>query len=226
VLARALDWLQRLQAGWSAIPESAKQWLRGLVGAAVVAVGGAVTTRMSNWTAADAYLFSVVVGSVALVAYGLFLRLKTAGNEVEMSPDDDDDDDDRNAPKQFSPKNAVELFDLVDSIPNDRARNAALRPHIGLWLRVSGIATEIEDEPEEERATVTVDVSGVDTSPRRAPRPVRMWFQGDDAAVVHAMTEGDAIEAIGRIYQIHGHGMFQSIMLTPCELLKPGRTPN
>jgi hypothetical protein len=76
--SEGLDWLQRIQAAWTATPEAAKQWIRGLVGSAVVAIGAAIAARISNWTPADAYLFSVSLGAISFVAYGLFLRLKPA----------------------------------------------------------------------------------------------------------------------------------------------------
>jgi len=81
-IGKSLDWLQRLQALWTALPEWVRTNILGLVYAGLVAYGGRKQALMSNWTPIDSYIVAVALGTGVLIAYGWFLRLRGGGRPV------------------------------------------------------------------------------------------------------------------------------------------------
>src|SRR5205807_2410495 len=75
--SEGLDWLQRLQAAWDAIPESLRTWIKGIVVSALVGVGAAIVAIVRRLEPEQWYW--LVIGSSALAAatYALVHSVQT-----------------------------------------------------------------------------------------------------------------------------------------------------
>jgi hypothetical protein len=73
---RALDWLQRAQALWSALPETLRTWIKGGLWSAGAAAGTLVVGTISSLDPVHIWLLAVVAGTTAAVGYAAWHNLR------------------------------------------------------------------------------------------------------------------------------------------------------
>ncbi|HEX5475663.1 MAG TPA: hypothetical protein VFX12_13470 [Vicinamibacterales bacterium] len=198
------------------IPEAWSEWRRG------------VTWPVWHYVLA-AVLTAVVVTFQLKIIMLVRQLLGSAGASQAEAPQKKIDYDPAEK-KIFSVRTPDEFFEIGYSDKTTREKDAALKPHKGLWLAVEGAIKDITDDAGDDGQGgqwVKVVIDYQRNKPRfvrsvlEYPRPLALYFAGEDGTAIRALAVGDFVKANGRIESFPS--LMHEFVLVPAELVHYGR---
>jgi hypothetical protein len=73
---RSLDWLQRVQALWSALPHTVRTWIKGTLWYLGTAAGALIAGKVSSLDPVQVYALAVIAGAAAAIGYAGWHNLR------------------------------------------------------------------------------------------------------------------------------------------------------